>query len=545
MAWRAVIASILLAGQAGSAPHPLALRRVDLDLPGPPAAIVATDLDHDGRVDLLVVVAYTKWGSIAQDRVEDAIAVTEVVPALFQKREALAFLAGPGGVFRAISALPLPPAVVAVGAGPAAHPAVALADDGVSEIALDTKADPPALVLRPLVSEPSAFAGARSFLPDFVFVHDVDGDGIPDAVIPTDDGLAIHAGTEDGGFAAAATFRGILPGDEVAGNGGLAWRRFPRPTFEDVDGDGIPDLVARRLRGKSPSVTIAKGKGKGRFGPPLRVGLGCLLAPPRPEPARGGAPPGGPQTLPMSVAYFGDLDGDGRAEIVTREGIDTGKSDSKQVKTPLMRYGVHRLRPDLSVDPVPFRTIRAEGYAFGGTIADGDDLEFVDLDGDGRKDLVTITLDFSFFQVLRVLTAKKLGIGLSFHVFAQQADGSFVAVAGQKLEEKLNLDLNRLEISRLGQFQGDFDGDGRVDFVHLGKGKSVTIHRGGPGCRYADKPDLSVALADEPEDVLLVRVRDFDGDGRSDIAITRTHPASDAEATAPVTLEMYLSGAPR
>ena len=91
--------------------------------------------------------------------------------------------------------------------------------------------------------------------------------------------------------------------------------------------------------------------------------------------------------------------------------------------------------------------------------------------------------NFSIFQALRALTSKKVGIGLEFHVVAQKPDGSFALVTGQSLDEKLNLDLNRLEVSRLGQFRGDFDGDGRVDFVHLGRGKTITIHRGQPGGR--------------------------------------------------------------
>jgi hypothetical protein len=172
------------------------------------------------------------------------------------------------------------------------------------------------------------------------------------------------------------------------------------------------------------------------------------------------------------------------------------------------------------------------------------DLRFIDLDGDGRKDLVTVTLDFSMLQALRALTVKKVGIGLAFHVIAQRADGSFRLVPDQTLEETLNLDLNRVEISRLGQFQGDFDGDGRVDFVHLGRGTNVTIHRGQPGGRYPDKPDLTIALDEEPEDALLVRVRDFDGDGKSDLAITRTlaAPESGASATARLTLELSGDG---
>jgi hypothetical protein len=46
------------------------------------------------------------------------------------------------------------------------------------------------------------------------------------------------------------------------------------------------------------------------------------------------------------------------------------------------------------------------------------------------------------------------------------------------------MDLNNLKLGSLAEFAGDFDGDGRADFVHLGRGKEVTIHRGQAGCRY-------------------------------------------------------------
>ena len=37
-----------------------------------------------------------------------------------------------------------------------------------------------------------------------------------------------------------------------------------------------------------------------------------------------------------------------------------------------------------------------------------------DLDGDGREDLVTLTLRFSMFQALKILATKKIGIGIDF-----------------------------------------------------------------------------------------------------------------------------------
>lgn len=512
-----------------------------LDLPGPPAVIVAADLNHDGRQDLLIVTAYTRWGSISTDRVEEAIEITEVVPALFDTREARAFLAEPSGGYRpAGPPLSLPPSVLSAEAGPEAHPVVALTDDGLSEIRLIGDPGGESLTLEPLLDEPCAFAGSGAILADLDVLKDVDGDKFVDAVIPAKDGIAVHRG-ENGGFAAAASFRGLLPTDARFAHLGGASRNVPIPRVEDADGDGRPDLVVFWLDNRG-GIAIARGLGGGRFAPLRTIELACLSGPAAQsaaEATKGDAPP---QDSDRRVAWAGDLDGDGRIDVVTREDIDTGKSDMKQAKRPLMRYRLHHLRPDLSVDGTPYAQFEAEGWAFSGGFRDGVDLQFVDLDGDRRKDLVTVTLDFSMFQALRALTEKKIGIGLEFHVVAQQPDGSFRLVRDQKLGEKLRLDLNRLEISRLGQFQGDFDGDGRVDFVHLGRGKTVTIHRGQPGGHYAEKPDVSITLDEEPEDVMLVRVRDFDGDGRSDLAITRTLAPPEPGATAPARLELNLSG---
>ncbi len=153
-----------------------------------------------------------------------------------------------------------------------------------------------------------------------------------------------------------------------------------------------------------------------------------------------------------------------------------------------------------------------------------------------------MTLEFSIFQVVKILTTKKVSVGFNFHVYAQQADGSFREVPDLDLSEKLKFNLNNLKIGRFAQFAGDFDGDGRQDFVHLGRGTTITVHRGQPGCRYPKKPDLAIELDAELASLDLVRIEDLDGDGRSDIRITRPLPIDDPDVTAPARLDLYLSG---
>ncbi|HEX4825724.1 MAG TPA: VCBS repeat-containing protein [Candidatus Polarisedimenticolaceae bacterium] len=513
-------ATLFAVSVVAARPQELSLRRVDLDLPGPPSLILPVDLDGDGRKDLLVVTAYTQWGSIAKDRVENAVAVTEVVPALFDERKILPFLARPDGTYRAGPAFDMPKSWIALAAGSGPHAAIALTDDGLE--ALDGSADGTLTSAR-LIDEPSAFEGARTFLSSFEFLQDADGDGVLDAIVPARDGIAIHRGTKDGSFEAKAATRLRLPEDVVVGGR----RNVPVVKFLDVDGDGKLDLVSDGLDGWPGQVSIARGEGGARFAAPRTVTVWCLSDKKR------------------RAAWFGELAPGARPSFVTREQLETGKSDRKEAMKPQMRYGVHTIGADLAVPAQAATTFDAEGYAFTGAFEDGVDLQFIDLDGDGRRDLVTVTVDVGMWQMLRALTSKKIGIGLDFRVYAQDAQGGFHLVPDQVLHEKLNLDLNRFEISRLGQFQGDFDGDGRIDFVHLGKGKTITIHRGEPGGRYPEKPDLAIELQDEPEDVMLVRVRDFDGDGRSDIAVTRTLDSPEAGASARAKIELYLSGTPK
>ncbi len=222
------------------------------------------------------------------------------------------------------------------------------------------------------------------------------------------------------------------------------------------------------------------------------------------------------------------------------------RTEIRQAKVPPFRWRLHRSGAGLAMSPSPYQTFRAIGYAEGGD-DDEDRIRlpggFRDLDGDGRRDLVTLTLDFSLLQAMRILATRSISIGLDFHVWCQRPDGGFAPVEGLDLSGKFRLRLDDLKLGRLPQLGGDFDGDGRADFIQLGRGRAVTVHLGRPGCRYPPRPDVTLRLAAEPRDLGLVRVTDLDGDGRSDLAIVQPQPADDPAATAPVRLDLYLGRA--
>jgi hypothetical protein len=505
----------------------LELRRQSLELPGAPASLVSTDLNGDGRRDLVIVVVYREWGEIGEDRFEDMMQIVEVVPALFDRREIHAYLAGPDGSLRlAGPPLPIDRSVLSIEEGPPGIPAIALTDDGVSKLSL-ARGEGPALTLEPLLEEPPVMAGSETYLPKLSLVHDVDGDGLTDLLFPARDAIAIHRGTGDG-LATSAAARPVMPGFKNYW-GLVGTVSYPLPTVQDANGDGLPDLVIQKSDGSA--IHVMPGTGNGEFAEPVE------LIVPKPDLDENSKESG------AELAHFGDVDGTGAVEIVTLAEVDTGKSGIKEAKKPRFRYRFYRVSAELEVDETPYQKVDVEGHPFGaGDCPEITEAVFRDLDRDGREDVVTVTLKFSVLQVLKVLATKKVSVGVDFHIYRQEEDGKFREVSGLDLSEKLKIDLNDFKLNRFAQFAGDFDGDGLSDFVRMGGSRTFTIHRGEPGCRYSKKPDLTIELEEEPLDLALVQIRDIDGDDRADLLLSYPVPPEESELVAPVRLELYFSG---
>lgn len=548
----AAVLFCLLAGPSlwGAARERVELRHASLDLPGPPARVLPTDLDGDGRMDLVVVVAYTEIEQISEDRVEDMVQITRVIPTLFDRRQARAYLATDSGEYElAGQPLELPISVLHMEVGPPQLGLVALTDEGFSRVSFDPGAIArPALGLEPLVDDPPVLARTKTFYANLELVHDLDGDGTDDLLLPGADGLAAYLTSGTGLVRSTGQRIRPLPDPDASRPSRKRW--YPLPTVEDVNGDDLPDLVFTDIESGEADLDLYLGAGRGRFRPLREELLDCHD---RGTDLRLDTTEADAFPWPRDVTVFRDLDGDGRAEaVITVEHArgDSWRKEMKDAKKPIRDYRFHELANDLTVQREPYFEMRVVGHSMEGDFMDEEDRsgspfrleEFIDLDGDGREDLVTVTLEFSIFQVVKILTTKKVSVGINFHVYAQQSDGSFREVRDLDLSEKLKFNLNNLKIGRFAQFAGDFDGDGRQDFVHLGRGTTITVHRGQPGCRYPKKPDLAIELDAELASLDLVRIEDLDGDGRSDIRLTRPLPIDDPDVTAPARLDLYLSG---
>jgi len=492
-----------------------------------------------------------------------------------------------------LPALELDTSVHALATGHPAEPLIAITDQGIAAIrGFDGAGGAPTLV--PLLELETSLTGSGSFYSQLSFLEDLDGDDIPDLLLPTATGWVVYGGTPDGfEDTPSATLiepepkvehflpRGITKtrraeaaeGDEHPGQGAAEEepspesdagpdespegpefaaedsdeaeredeeKRPPRPrhrvpTVRDVSGDGLLDLLVLNAGRRRPPVVFLN-TGDLHFGAPIEVELGQGAAE-REE-----------------IVFLGDLDGDGSPVLVSQQEHelpdDAGwRKEMAEAKRPHYTYRLYRLDQNLAIATDPHHTFEAIGYTFEGQEEDAHDEDveiqlpggFQDLDGDGRLDLVAITLDFSLIPLIfRVLVTGSISLRMDFHPWCQRSDGGFSEVPDLDLSGKFKINLRKVQIKHLSQFAGDFNGDGRADFVQLGRGRKVTIHEGGPGCTYPRRPDRTLKLAREPEHLGLVRILDLDGNHRSDIYVVHLTKASETGESRPVRLDLYL-----
>jgi hypothetical protein len=346
---------------------------------------------------------------------------------------------------------------------------------------------------RPVMKAASLFAIAEDDeLPFFDVLRDWDGDGRAEILLPQVDGIAVYTRGADGWSRAAilrtpssASYmvRSELYEPRIANFSMRAAFVVPEMVTGDYDGDGKPDLFLV----VEDTLAVHKGGGPTVFSavPIARHFLGVRT----PEEAVRGA---------HVATAVRDLDGDGVADLIVNK-ISGGLGQMK-AQTAIY-YG----RKGGGYDP-PSQLLQREGYSGAFSLAD--------LDGDGKPELVMPHVDVGLTEMARALLAKKMLVGWEVR---KNRGRKFSVDADVAKDIDLPVDTSRLADvdGPFPSVAGDFDGDGRADFVAAHGSDKLAIWLGDKKTLLKADPTALVHVTPSK----YYQPVDLDGDKRADLVL--------------------------
>jgi hypothetical protein len=258
--------------------------------------------------------------------------------------------------------------------------------------------------------------------------------------------------------------------------------------FGDFDGDGAKDMAFTHL----DEVRVHRLVGN-RYAvePMIDVDMQILSALDREAPED-----------PANLVGFSieDFDGDGLCDLFVRKVV----VQKKAVVNDKQQYQLFRNRGQ-RFDAKPDQGFVLKSF---------DDPELMDLDGDGRQDIVTGYFEFSLTNIVKALLSKRATIDLSFFLYG---DGGFPDAPNEARSFKIHISLSNRDENFMPavELEGDYDGDGRLDFLMQTEDDRIEIFRGVAGGGLFEKK-ASVKLTAIANDEAFVD--DLNGDGKDDIA---------------------------
>ncbi len=274
------------------------------------------------------------------------------------------------------------------------------------------------------------------------------------------------------------------PGPLISESEMEAYVDFPRMGVGDVDGDGRPDLVAssrHELR-----VFLQREDGRFRRAPDRTLALGLIR---ETDHIRASG---------TVRSELGDLDGDGRTDLVISSKSGGFFDAESEIRIYLNRGSGWDLK-------APDQRFRGKGSVT--------TLQLIDLDADGRPELLDASLRVSVLGFVDLLLTRSLDIRA--RVFRAGKSGRFETKPW--LERSFGVGLN-FDTFRPSGFvptlDGDLNGDGYPDLLASGDGEALEIFLGGPEHRFR-KRVARQELATSGR----VRFGDYDADDLPDFVI--------------------------
>ena len=333
------------------------------------------------------------------------------------------------------------------------------------------------------------------------FLHDINGDGVPEIVMPGEDGLHIYSRNEDDYV--EANRLDVFPAFQVVSGRSPAQVLWPeaerRPTFPEREVDCSFSFSGNRL-------AVISEEPLGDYRVRYRVkhyeldqGFGLI-----PEKTREDL------TEPLPGSF--------RPSLRREDGrIDYAGCERKHSEASIIPRSI--LEPRVTSDGgKTFQGVRAVSCE----LIDG----FADLDGDGDLDIAVCSSDI--FEggvretVARALTA--LELTEEVRVYLQDPSGRFPKEPSIVFPFKLKLDAPPAMTGDLRflwhtcSLRGDFDGDKHFDLLLARSSDELAVHLF-EGNSFSKTPNAVLAVGGEEE----YEIADLDGDGRSDIILSSIH----------------------
>jgi hypothetical protein len=207
--------------------------------------------------------------------------------------------------------------------------------------------------------------------------------------------------------------------------------------------------------------------------------------------------------------YFArDIDGDTRADVILSTiggGLMDGRSNTQ----------IHLNRgTGVTIDGQPDAVRETEG-GFSG-------FNFVDIDGDGREEIIETSIEFGIVQMIRILVTRKAETKLRVLVLDPEAPGGTRTIFEDEFAFSLNF--GDASVSGLIPSLGDWNGDGVQDLYVARSDDEIGFRL---GSKLEGKPVFGRTTERQPVPLESgeSRVADLNGDGLDEIvAFTDTEP---------------------
>jgi len=332
------------------------------------------------------------------------------------------------------------------------------------------------------------------------FIRDVNEDGLDDLVVPDTAGYRVRLQRSDGSLGEESV---LLESSNMTVDSGLVSFES-RPLFSgDMNFDGLVDLAV--WRGDSLRIY------------PRRTNAGFQSE---------------PQVLPLDLdllseaeiraleGRFGSVDLDGLRvnriwsiedlnsdqipDILTESTLNQGVFDKRN---DLRLYLGRRVGDQLVYLPDEDALLASEGLQYG--------LITTDIDGDGKKDLLTRTVRLTFGRVIRALLSGNVSLQLQFY---RLTNGAYQEPANYVTKTNVHFSMTSGHVDIPAVKVADFDDDGQQDLMMQTRADRLSFYRGVPAENLFAKEasDFDVAL---PRNGDLVTTNDINGDGRADLII--------------------------